>query len=187
MPFKLSKTPLPGVLLIDLDVHKDPRGFFIESYHHKKYAEIGIDRLFVQDNYSHSRKGIVRGLHYQLRHPQGKLVFVIKGEIFDVAVDIRRGSPTFGQWVGVHLSAENRRQIFIPEGFAHGFSVLSESVDVIYKCTDFHYPDDEYGIFWSDTTIGIKWCVNSPTLSVKDSKFQKLDEIPETNLPAYSG
>ncbi len=182
---KFTKTAFPDVFLIELDVFKDTRGFFMETYNQMKYAEAGIDQVFVQDNYSHSRHGILRGLHYQLKNAQGKLVFVITGEIFDIVVDIRIGSPRFGQWFGTHLSAENRRQIFVPEGYAHGFIVLSESVDVIYKCTDFYTPGDEYGIFWADPSIGIDWPIKNPILSDKDSKNPKLKEIPEELLPAF--
>jgi dTDP-4-dehydrorhamnose 3,5-epimerase len=182
---QFTKTALPDVFLIEPDVFKDDRGFFMETYHQRKYAEGGIGQVFIQDNYSHSRYGILRGLHYQLKNAQGKLILVITGEIFDIVVDIRLGSPKFGQWLGTHLSAENRRQIFVPEGFAHGFIVLSDSVDVIYKCTDFYNPGDEYGIFWADPTIGIDWPIRNPILSDKDSKNPKLSEIPEELLPAF--
>ena len=182
---KFTKTAFPDVFLIKPDVFRDTRGFFMETYNQKKYAEGGIDQVFVQDNYSHSRYGILRGLHYQLKNAQGKLVFVITGEIFDVVVDIRIGSPRFGQLFGTHLSAENRRQIFVPEGYAHGFIVLSKSADVIYKCTNFHTPGDEYGIFWADTTIGIDWPIRNPVLSDKDSKNPQLEEIPEALLPVF--
>ena len=182
---KFTKTTFPDIFLIEPDVFKDTRGFFMETYNQKKYAEEGIDQVFVQDNYSHSRYGILRGLHYQLKNAQGKLVFVITGEIFDIVVDIRIGSPRFGQWFGTHLSADNRRQIFVPEGYAHGFIVLSENADVIYKCTDFHTPGDEYGIFWADPTIGIDWPIRNPVLSDKGSKNPKLKEIPEELLPAF--
>ena len=182
---QFTKTALPDVFLIEPDVFKDDRGFFMETYHQRKYAEGGIGQVFIQDNYSHSRYGILRGLHYQLKNAQGKLILVITGEIFDIVVDIRLGSPKFGQWLGTYLSAENRRQIFVPEGFAHGFIVLSDSVDVIYKCTDFYNPGDEYGIFWADPTIGIDWPIRNPILSDKDSKNPKLSEIPEELLPAF--
>lgn len=176
---------MPNVFLIEPDVFKDTRGFFMETYNQRKYAEGGIDRVFVQDNYSHSRHGILRGLHYQLKNAQGKLVFAITGEIFDIVVDVRIGSPKFGQWLGTRLSAENRQQIFVPEGFAHGFIVLSERADVIYKCTDFYTPGDDYGIFWADPAIDIDWPIKNPILSDKDSKNPKLREIPEELLPAF--
>jgi dTDP-4-dehydrorhamnose 3,5-epimerase len=185
MSVKIIETSLPGVLLIEPDVYRDPRGFFMETYHQEKYTEKSVDQVFVQDNYSHSKRGALRGLHYQLRHPQGKLIFVITGEIFDVAVDIRRGSPTFGKWVGGPLSAENKRQIFVPTGFAHGFCVVSETADVIYKCTDFYVSDDEHGIFWADPAIGIDWPINSPILSVKDSQYPGLSEVSEDLLPVH--
>jgi len=184
MTVKYTKTSLPGVLVIEPVAYEDDRGFFLETHHQKKYAEGGIDGTFVQDNRSHSKQGVLRGLHYQLRYPQGKLVYVITGEIFDVAVDIRRGSPTFGKWEGIYLSSDNNRQIFVPEGFAHGFCVVSETADVLYKCTDFYAPGDEFGILWSDPTIGIAWPVASPVLSPKDSQYPKLTEIGEDLLPS---
>ena len=185
MSVKILETSLPGVLFIEPDVYTDSRGFFIETYHQVKYTERKIDQVFVQDNYSHSKQGVLRGLHYQLSSPQGKLIFVITGEIFDVAVDIRCGSPTFGKWVGGLLSAENNRQVFVPTGFAHGFCVLSETANVIYKCTDLYDPGDERGILWSDPFVDITWLVESPTLSEKDRKNPKLKEIPENLLPIY--
>jgi dTDP-4-dehydrorhamnose 3,5-epimerase len=183
MSLRSVKTRLPGVLVIEPDVFKDDRGFFLETYHHSKYTEAGIDIPFVQDNHSHSRKGTLRGLHYQLRHPQDKLVYVITGEIFDVAVDIRHGSSTFGQWAGIALSQENKRQIFLPKGFAHGFCVLSETADVMYKCSDFYTPGDDLGIYWRDPDIGIEWPVKDPVLSEKDSRNPRLKEIPEDMFP----
>ncbi len=185
MSIKYTETDLPGVLLIDPRVFEDSRGFFMETFHQKKYADAGIDHSFIQDNYSHSTRGTLRGLHYQLNHPQGKLVYVITGEIYDVAVDIRRGSPGFGKWTGQYLSDKNRRQIFVPEGFAHGFCVLSETADVLYKTTDLYNPDDEYGVLWSDPSIGIDWPIEVPEVSDKDKQFSGLKEIPEINLPIY--
>jgi len=185
LSIEYTKTDLPGVLLIDPRVFEDSRGFFMETFHQKKYAEAGIDHAFIQDNYSHSTRGTLRGLHYQLKHPQAKLVYVITGEIYDVAVDIRRGSPGFGKWTGQYLSDKNRRQIFVPEGFAHGFCVISETADVLYKTTDLYNPDDEYGVLWSDPTIGIDWPVEVPIVSDKDKQFPGLEETPETHLPIY--
>jgi dTDP-4-dehydrorhamnose 3,5-epimerase len=185
MPIKVTKQSLPGVLLIEPQVFDDDRGFFLETYHRKKYAEWGIEGVFVQDNHSNSRKGTLRGLHYQLQHPQAKLIYVVSGEIFDVAVDIRRGSPTFGQWTGTILSGENKYQLYVPEGFAHGFCVLSETVHVMYKCTDLYAPGDEYGILWSDPTINIVWPIENPILSKKDSQNPKVREISEDCLPAF--
>ena len=178
-------TSLEGVLIIEPRIFEDKRGFFMETYNQKRYSVSGIDRTFVQDNLSHSVRGTLRGLHYQLNHPQAKLIQVITGTIFDVVVDIRRGSPTFGQWIGLHLSDENRRQLFVPEGFAHGFCVLSKTADVIYKCTDFYAPDDEGGILWSDPGLDIDWPVKHPILSTKDSQYPRLDEVPATRLPIY--
>tara|TARA_B100000959_G_C14897257_1_gene589304 strand:+ start:148 stop:753 length:606 start_codon:yes stop_codon:yes gene_type:complete len=185
MTLKLINTSIPDVLLIEPKVYDDSRGFFLETFHQKKYTDVGINKTFVQDNYSHSKQRILRGLHYQLLHPQGKLIFVLRGEIFDVAVDIRRGSSTFGKWFGANLSAKNKRQIYVPDGFAHGFCVLSESAEVMYKCTDFYDAEDEHGIFWSDETLAIDWPVKTPVLSEKDSKFQRFTEIPEKDLPIY--
>jgi dTDP-4-dehydrorhamnose 3,5-epimerase len=185
MAIKFNTTSLPGVILIEPQVFEDPRGFFMETFHKKKYAVEGIDRVFVQDNHSHSKQGTLRGLHYQLRHAQGKLIYVVAGEVFDVAVDIRCGAPTFGKWSGTYISAENKRQLYIPEGFAHGFSVLSETADVIYKCTDFYTPGDEYGIFWADPTIDIDWKIESPVLSKKDSQNPELSQVAEELLPVY--
>jgi dTDP-4-dehydrorhamnose 3,5-epimerase len=181
---KFVKTAIPEVVLIEPDIHRDSRGFFLESYHQEKYAAGGIAGLFVQDNHSHSLKGTLRGLHAQLRHPQGKLVRAVQGEMFDVAVDIRRGSPTFGRWVGVVLSGENFRQLYIPPGFVHGFCVLSERVDVEYKCTDFYVPGDEISVAWDDPEVGIEWPVKAPILSPKDAAAPRLREL-EDRLPLY--
>jgi dTDP-4-dehydrorhamnose 3,5-epimerase len=185
MTLKFINKPLPGVLLIEPMVFSDERGFFMETYHAKKYAEAGIPGPFVQDNHSNSQRGTLRGLHYQLKNPQGKLVYAVKGEILDVAVDIRKGSPHFRRWTGNLLSEQNKRQLYIPEGFAHGFCVLSETADVIYKCTDFYAPGDEYGIFWADESIDIVWPIEAPILSEKDKKNPKLDDIPDEHLPPY--
>ena len=182
---KFVEKSLTGVILIELDVFEDNRGFFMETYHITKYGDGGIAHTFVQDNHSHSRKGTLRGLHYQLRRPQAKLVYVAAGEVFDVAVDIRQGSPTFGQWTGTILSGKEGRQLFIPSGFAHGFCVLSETADVIYKCTDLYAPGDDYGVIWSDPTIDIVWPIENPVLSEKDGRNPKLSEIPKELLPMY--
>ena len=183
---KITPTSLPGVLIIEPQVFKDKRGFFMETYHRKKYGQAGLNRIFVQDNLSHSVQRTLRGLHYQLKYPQAKLVQVIKGSIFDVSVDIRQGAPSFGQWTGVHLSGENRRQVFISEGFAHGFCVLSETADVIYKCTDLYTPDDEGGLLWSDPGLAIDWPITDPLLSDKDSQYPCLADIPVKRLPVYT-
>lgn len=177
------ETSLPGVFVVEPVVHKDDRGFFLETFSSNKYAKAGIEATFVQDNHSCSSYGTIRGLHYQLKNPQAKLVYVVSGEIYDVVVDIRRDSPCFGQWTGVTLSGENKRQIFAPQGFAHGFCVRSDMADVIYKCTDFYTPGDEYGILWSDTDLGVDWNVDSPVISQKDALYQALKEVPESLLP----
>lgn len=181
----VRKTSLEGVLLLEPVSHEDGRGFFMETWHQRKYREAGVDRSFVQDNLSYSVRNTLRGLHYQLHHPQAKLVYVVEGDIFDVAVDIRVGSPGFGRWVGVRLSGGNRRQVFVPEGFAHGFCVVSESALVVYKCTDFYDRRDEGGILWSDPGIGIEWPVPDPLLSAKDAGFPRLAELAAERLPVY--
>jgi dTDP-4-dehydrorhamnose 3,5-epimerase len=177
-------TEIPGVVIIEPDVHRDPRGYFLETYHERKYAEGGIQGPFVQDNHSFSLRGTLRGLHAQRRRPQGKLVRAVQGEMFDVAVDIRRGSPTFSKWVGVTLSGENFRQLYIPPGFAHGFCVLSERVHVEYKCTDFYDREDEFGVAWNDPEIGIAWPITEPALSARDAAAPRLDKIRE-RLPVF--
>jgi dTDP-4-dehydrorhamnose 3,5-epimerase len=179
------KTELPGVLLLEPKRFGDDRGFFMEMFHAKRYAELGITGPFVQDNFSRSAKGILRGLHFQEPNAQGKLVQVVAGAVYDVAVDVRRGSPTFGKFVGVELSADNRRQLWVPAGFAHGFCVLSESADFHYKCTDFYSPTTERGIAWNDPDLGIPWPVSSPLLSPKDAAAPRLKDAPV--LPVYAG
>lgn len=163
-----TELELPGVVLIEPEVFGDARGFFMEVYHKQRFAEAGIGAEFVQENHSRSEGRVVRGFHYQLRHPQGKLVRVIAGAIFDVAVDIRRTSPTFGRWVGANLSAENRHQLYIPSGFAHGFCTCSDAAEVIYQCTNFYRPEDERGILWNDPDIGVTWPTVDPILSDRD-------------------
>jgi len=187
MAVSFVETEIDGVLICELDVFQDGRGFFAETFHIEKYAEAGIRKRFVQDNFSRSVKSTLRGLHYQLDHPQEKLVTAVSGEIFDVAVDIRRGSPTFGKWVGTILSDENHRQLFVPAGFAHGFCVLSESADVVYKCTDIYGCDDDRGVRWSDPLLGINWPISQPRLSGKDSALPLIDDLPESQLPEYRG
>lgn len=176
---------LPGVVLFKPQAFPDRRGYFTEVYHARKYAEAGVAKPFVQDNYSFSVKHVLRGLHSQVKHPQGKLVYVVQGEIFDVAVDIRRGSPAFGAWEGHVLSSENHHQLYVPEGFAHGFVVLSESALVCYKCTDLYAPGDEQGIAWNDPDLGIAWPVKSPVLGEKDIVLPRLCEVPDDRLPTY--
>jgi dTDP-4-dehydrorhamnose 3,5-epimerase len=184
---KFFPTDIPGVIVIEAQVFRDERGFFLESFHQRKYREGGIDASFVQDNHSKSVKGTLRGLHAQLRHPQGKLIRVIEGEIYDVAVDIRRGSPHFGQWVGVWLSAENFRQLYIPPGFAHGFCVTSEIAQVEYKCTDFYDPASEISVQWNDPDLKINWPIeeiHSPILSKKDIAAKPLRQLMDV-LPWF--
>ena len=188
MSLTCETTAIPGVLLFTPKVFGDDRGFFLQSYQQKAYAEAGLAASFVQDNLSRSCRDTIRGLHYQLRNPQGKLVNVLRGAVLDVAVDIRRGSPTFGQHVAVELSEENRRQLFVPAGFAHGFRVLSDSADFFYKCTDFYAPGDEYGVRWNDPDLGINWGdVASPVVSPKDVKMAGLADVPPEQLPEYNG
>lgn len=180
----IIETPLPGVLVFEPRVFSDQRGFFLETYHQHRYREAGIEETFVQDNHSSSLQGTLRGLHYQRQHPQGKLVRVVLGEVFDVAVDIRRGSPWYGQWFGEYLSAENKKQLYVPPGFAHGFCVMSQSADFLYKCTDFYDPTDDYGVAWDDPDLAIDWPLDSPMLSTKDAALPKLQENLE-QLPVY--
>lgn len=183
---KITPTRIPEVLLIEPDVFGDNRGFFMESWHKEKYAAAGLGVEFVQDNHSRSSRGVLRGLHYQLERPQGKLVRVVTGSVFDVAVDIRKGSPTFGQWVGEELGESNHRQLYVPPGFAHGFCVLSESADFLYKCTDFYAPEDEHGIAWNDPDIAIDWPAGDFVISGKDSRAGRLVDMHDF-LPVYRG
>jgi dTDP-4-dehydrorhamnose 3,5-epimerase len=183
---KIRKSSLQGVVVIEPEVFSDRRGHFLETYCRGRYAEeAGLTGSFVQDNLSLSVRRTLRGLHYQHPHGQGKLVYVAHGEIFDVAVDIRAGSPTFGQWTGALLSEENALQTYIPEGFAHGFCVTSDKATVIYKCTDYYSPECEGGILWSDPGLRIDWPVSDPLLSQKDGAYPLLKDIPKGRLPPY--
>ena len=182
---RVVPTALPGVVIVEPDVHVDGRGFFLETYHAARYLQHGIPGPFVQDNHSRSLAGTLRGLHLQLRRPQGKLIRVIEGEVYDVAVDVRRGSPTFGRWVGVSLSAENFRQCYVPPGFAHGFCVVSPTAQVEYKCTDLYDPACEIGVAWNDPALAITWPVGQPLLSARDSRHPTLAELGD-QLPPYS-
>jgi dTDP-4-dehydrorhamnose 3,5-epimerase len=177
-------TDVPGMLIVEPDVHSDARGFFLESYHADRYRAYGIHGPFVQDNHSRSVGGTLRGLHLQVDRPQGKLVRVISGAIFDVGVDVRRGSPTFGRWVGVTLSAENFRQCYVPEGFAHGFCVITPTAEVEYKCTELYDPATEIGIAWDDPLLAIAWPIAVPLLSARDSAHPTISELGP-RLPAY--
>lgn len=179
------KTDLPGILIVEPKVFGDERGYFLEAYQARRYAEAGIPGPFVQDNLSYSRRGILRGLHVQHPNSQGKLVQVLSGEVFDVAVDVRVGSPTFGKWMGVTLSSENRRQLYIPEGFAHGFVVTSEAALFVYKCTDYYAPAAELSVRWDDPAIGIEWPIGEPILSEKDARGLPLSDIPPARLPVF--
>jgi len=184
---KRIDTKLSGVCIIEPDVFGDDRGFFMETYNRRAFEEIGINHTFVQDNTSRSRQGVLRGLHYQLGQPQAKLVRVTRGEVFDIAVDVRRGSNTFGQWTGVTLTEENKKMFFIPEGFAHGFCVISELAEFAYKCSDFYAPDEERGVIWNDPDLAIPWPLDGrdPILSDKDSAYVTLAEAPENDLPVH--
>ena len=178
---KVEKTKLEGVLLVTPEVFGDERGFFMETYNREKASKLGLPTEFVQDNHSKSSKGVLRGLHYQRPQWQGKLVRVLQGEIFDVAVDIREGSPTYGQWVGAMLNDENKQQLYVPEGFAHGFVVTSDTAEVIYKCTSLYAPSQEGSILWNDPDIGIDWPIDEPLLSAKDTAAQRLcDFVPSS-------
>jgi dTDP-4-dehydrorhamnose 3,5-epimerase len=175
---KTTATDLPGVLIIEPAVIGDERGFFLESFHGERYREqAGISSKFVQDNHSRSKRGVLRGLHFQMRRPQGKLVRAARGETFDVAADVDPTSPTFGRWVGVTLSDANHRQLWIPPGYAHGFVVLSELADVEYKCTDYYDAKAEAGVIWNDPDLAIAWPIENPTLSEKDKRLPKLAEL----------
>lgn len=183
---KVTDSSLPGVLVIEPDVFRDARGFFLETFSVARYAAAGIPGAFVQDNHSRSGKGTVRGLHMQVAHPQGKLVRAVAGEMLDVAVDVRVGSPTFARWFGVRLSGENFKQLWVPPGFAHGFLVLSDTVDVEYKCTDVYHPQDELTIRWNDPQIGVDWAIADPVLSRRDSEAPLLRDLLD-RLPRYAG
>ena len=178
--FEFKKTKIEGVYIIETKVFGDNRGYFMETYNYNDFKEAGIPEVFVQDNQSASKKGVLRGLHFQKEFPQDKLVRVIKGEVYDVAVDLREGSKTFGQWYGVLLSEENKKQFFIPKNFAHGFLVLSDYAEFCYKCTDFYHPNDEGGLLWNDPEIGVEWPIPEGmklTLSEKDTKWGSIKEF----------
>jgi dTDP-4-dehydrorhamnose 3,5-epimerase len=183
---KVRETSLPGVLLIEPDIYPDARGFFLETFHVKRYAEAGITRPFVQDNMSSSVANVLRGLHFQYPNPQAKLVHTAKGEIFDVAVDIRTGSPTFGKWFGTRLSCETGHQLMIPAGFAHGFCVLSETARIVYKCDAYFEKAADRAIAWNDPDIGIDWPITAPVLSDKDAAAPRLRDIDRALLPTFA-
>lgn len=177
---KVTACPIEGLYVIEPAVHGDHRGYFMETYNQQDMAEFGLNMVFVQDNQSMSTQGVLRGLHFQKQYPQGKLVRVIQGRVFDVAVDLRPGSKTYGRWYGVELTAENKKQFYISEGFAHGFYVLSETAEFCYKCTDFYRPGDEGGVLWNDPDIGIQWPIipgTQPNLSAKDAAQPLLSQL----------
>ena len=182
---KVTQTNLPGVLIIEPDVYGDHRGYFLETWSQRRYADAGVPEVFRQDNVSKSSKGILRGLHLQHPHGQGKLVQVFHGEVFDVAVDVRVGSPTFGRSMGTTLSGDDHKQVYIPPGFAHGFCVLSETALFGYKCTEAYHRDAEIGVIWSDPDLAIAWPIADPILSPKDAAFPRLADIPQERLPRY--
>ncbi len=184
---KVLETGLPEVLLIEPDVFHDDRGFFLEAYHAERFAEAGIPGPFFQDNLSFSRYGVLRGLHFQTPNAQAKLVYVLQGEVYDVAVDIRVGSSNFGRWTAARLSADNKRQLYIPEGFAHGICVTSETALLTYKCTDLYNPRAAASVLWSDSDIGIDWPVDDPVLSAKDAAAPRLRDMAPARLPRYPG
>lgn len=180
----VTDASLPGLKIIEPAVFRDQRGFFLETYHQRRYSDAGIDTVFVQDNYSRSGQATVRGLHMQVSSPQAKLVRVVAGAIFDVAVDVRVGSPTFGRWFGETLSSDNFKQLFIPEGFVHGFAVLSPFAEIEYKCSAYYDPADEIAVRWDDPAIGIEWPVTAPVLSARDAAAKPLAELHD-RLPRY--
>ncbi len=180
---KIETTPLKGLVIIEPVVYTDSRGHFVETYQDLRYRELGIPDAFVQDNLAYSRKDVLRGLHFQIAHPQTKLIQAISGEIYDAAVDVRPGSATFGQWFSVNLSAQNRRQFLVPAGFAHGYCVLTETATVMYKCSDYYHPEDEGGVLWSDPDIGIDWPVRHPVVSAKDERLPVLKALDSRQLP----
>jgi dTDP-4-dehydrorhamnose 3,5-epimerase len=181
---KVIALDIPGLLLIEPALFRDQRGLFCETFHAGRYAETGLAERFVQDNFSRSLRGTLRGLHYQEPHAQGKLVMVVEGAVYDVVVDIRKGSPTFGKWQGFNLTSDDYRQLYVPPGCAHGFCVISEQASVLYKCTDFYSPNDERGIIWNDPALAIPWPVSAPLLSPKDQAYRTLAAM-EGQLPRY--
>jgi dTDP-4-dehydrorhamnose 3,5-epimerase len=182
---QVTPQAFPEVLLIEPKLFRDQRGHFLEIFQERRYQEYGIPSTFVQDNVSFSLRGVVRALHYQLRFPQGKLIIPLTGEIWDVVVDVRRGSPNFGKWLAVTLAANSCRQLYVPPGFAHGFAVVNDEAKVLYKCTDFYHPEDECGIIWNDPDLAIPWPVTTPLLSEKDQVYPKLGDLPPELLPVY--
>ena len=185
--FRIEKTTLQGLLIIEPAVYADSRGHFLETFQDRRYRKNGVPPEFVQDNLAFSHKGVLRGLHFQIHHPQAKLIQAVAGKIFDVAVDVRPGSATFSHWFGVHLSAENHRQLYVPAGFAHGYCVISETATVVYKCSDYYHPEDEGGVRWSDPQIGIDWPLRRPIVSDKDAQLPILEALGPHQLPRLEG
>ena len=183
--FKFIKTDIEGLYIIEPTVFGDSRGFFMETYNYKEFKENGLDMIFVQDNHSKSKKGVLRGIHFQNKYPQGKLVRVIKGTVFDVAVDLRKNSKTYGDWLGLILSEENKRQFYIPEGFGHGFLVLSDEAEFVYKCTNYYNPKDESGIIWNDSDININWPIDYIGKVILSGKDKNWKTLKQTNISFY--
>jgi dTDP-4-dehydrorhamnose 3,5-epimerase len=181
----IIETAVPGVLELHPKIFRDARGSFVETYHRDRYADLGIREAFVQDNHSRSSKGTLRGFHYQVNRPQAKLCWVVEGEALDIALDVRRGSPHFGKWASVRLSATEQNQIFIPAGFAHAFLALTETVQFIYKCSEFYDPKSEHGVLWNDAEVGVSWGIENPIMSEKDAMFSRLADVPYEFLPRY--
>lgn len=180
---KFNQTNIQGAYLIDLDIYRDDRGFFLESYQRQKYADQGLDVEFVQDNRSRSKKNVLRGLHYQIQNPIGQLIYVTHGEVFDVGVDLRKGSPTFGAHISFTLAADKPQQLYLPAGVAHGFCTLGETNEILYKCTEYYYPEDEAGLFWNDPDLGIQWPIENPNINDRDGVYSRLKDIPLSRLP----
>jgi len=180
------ETSLPGIYELRPQIYRDSRGSFLETYHRIKFADLGVEDTFLQENHSISSRGTLRGLHYQLDHPQAKLCRVVEGEALDVVADIRVGSPHFGKWTSVHLSAKDQNQIYVPFGFAHGFLALSDTVQFLYKCSDYYAPSDEHGILWNDPALAIDWGMDQPVLSHKDMGNPRLADVQKQFLPRYS-
>lgn len=180
---KVKKFPIPGVLLFELEFYEDGRGLFLETFQKKRYEKLGIKEKFVQDNRSVSEKNVLRGLHYQIKKPIGQLIYVARGSIFDIGVDLRRSSPTFGQYVSFNLKEEDHQQVYLPPGIAHGFCTFDEVNEIHYKCTEYYFPDDEGGLNWQDDTLNINWPIENPKIKERDANFPFLKDINELNLP----
>lgn len=183
---KVTETSIAGSYLVDFDIYGDERGFFLECYQKRRYAEFGLDVNFVQDNHSFSEGGVLRGLHYQVLHPIGHLIYVVRGKIFDVGLDLRPTSPTFGKHIALTLSSEKPQQLYLPPGVAHGFCALGEENDILYKCTEYYYPEDEAGVLWNDPDLRINWPIDNPNIKVRDAMFPRFKDIEPARLPKVS-